>query len=135
MSSRLERILRSKIEGTPYTEKPRSSLESLLLDLNVSSGADTSQLTQKVMDLQRDYQTLQSGISDAFQNLDESLSSLENVIYGEDETTGLSVSIETLENTLQSVKNDLSNLKSSVQTLEEHGILDSLNPESKDSVS
>lgn len=126
MSSRIEKILRSKIEGTPYTEKPRSSLESLLLDLNVSSGADTSQLTQKVNDLQKEYQTLQTGISEAFQNLDESLSSLENVIYGEDEETGLSVSIATLETSMQSVKNDISDLKSSVQTLKEHGILDSI---------
>lgn len=37
--SRVEKILESKIYGIPYTEKPKSRIEELLIKLDVGSGS------------------------------------------------------------------------------------------------
>lgn len=46
--SRLEKMLISKLNDTPYDEIPQSRLEKLFMELNTQNGADTTALTQKV---------------------------------------------------------------------------------------
>lgn len=78
LTSRAEKILSSKINGTSYNEPPQSRLENLLLQLNTSTGVDTRELTKDVSELKENVKDNQNKIA----YLDTSMTKNANNISG-----------------------------------------------------
>lgn len=113
--SRSEKILSSKISGDNYTDPPQSRLEKLLLQLNTSTGTDTTELTKDVQSLK-----------DTVGYLDTAMTKNANNISGvKSSVTAVQNKIMTLGEGVDELNRNIRDIQEDVIRIEDHAILDS----------
>lgn len=113
--SRSEKILSSKISGDDYTDPPQSRLEKLLLQMNTSTGTDTTELT-------KDVQSLKNSVG----YLDTAMTKNANNISGvKSSVTAVQNKIMTLGEGVDELNRNIRDIQEDVIRIEDHAILDS----------
>lgn len=140
--SRAEKILSSKINGTSYDEPPQSRLEKLLLQLNTSTGVDTTELTKEVSELKQAVDNNEKSISyldngmtknaNNISGLKTSVTAAQNKIIRNEQTIEVlgqaveeaQVEISVLQKGVSELNQNVRDIQEDVIRVEDHAIMD-----------
>lgn len=141
--SRSEKILLAKISGTSYNDPAQSRLEELLLQLNTSSGMDTTEITKELLALKGELSTAQNTLSylntamtknaNNISGLSTSVTGCQNKIMTAQQTIevlstalgDVQVEIGVIQKGVEELNTNIRDIQEDVIRIEDHAISDS----------